>query len=109
MGDTAKSHQGCILDFTLVDFAVMYKFLDIAEVLLALCENIPEPGWAMLEQLKCETTVVQYFTEILQVPMWSDEDFQTYFEAHFDRWEFNTAPCFMVRLRRSPVAAVSAK
>jgi len=105
----AISHAGCVLDFTLVDFAVMYKFIDIAEILAALLQNLPEPGWMSLEHLKCQPNVVEYFTNILQVPMWSDEDFQTYFDGHFDIWEFCAAPSCMVRFRRSaPVVAAHA-
>lgn len=96
----AISHAACILDFTLVDFLVMYKFIDIAEILGALLQNVPDPGWITLEQLKCQPSVADYFTRILQVPTWSDEDFQTYFEGHYDTWEFCATPCCMVRLRR---------
>eukprot|EP00928_Gymnodinium_smaydae_P031081 TRINITY_DN22935_c0_g1_i1.p1 TRINITY_DN22935_c0_g1~~TRINITY_DN22935_c0_g1_i1.p1 ORF type:complete len:528 (+),score=120.56 TRINITY_DN22935_c0_g1_i1:63-1646(+) len=81
----AVSHASCVLDFTLVDFLVMYKFIDISEILGALFQNLPEPGWVTLEQLKCQPNVAEYFMKILQVPMWSDEDFQTYFEGHYDR------------------------
>ena len=28
-----------------------------------------------------------YFGNILQKPMWDDDDFQTYFEGHFEMWE----------------------
>jgi len=99
----AISHIGCVLDFTLVDFAVMSNFIDIAEILVPLCESVPEPGWILLDQLKCDPNIIAYFMNILQVPIWSNEDFQTYFDGHFDMWEVCFTPCFVVRLRRTPV------
>lgn len=96
----AISHASCVLDFTLVDFAVMYKFIDISEILSALLEHVPEPGWVSLEQVKSHDSITQYFMSILGVHPWSDEDFQTWFEAHSDKWEFVTAPRCMVRFRR---------
>ena len=33
-----------------------------------------------------------YFGNILQKPMWDDDDFQTYFEGHFEMWEFLATP-----------------
>merc|ERR1712187_795044 len=89
----AVSHTECVLDFTLVDFAVMYKFIEIDEILGALLQNLPEPGWVTLDQLRCQPNVAEYFTKVLQVSMWSDEDFQMYFDGHFDRWEFCVSPC----------------
>jgi len=97
----AVSHAACVLDFTLVDFALMYKFIDIEEILAALFQNVAEPGWITLDQVKCQPNVEHYFNQILQVPSWSDEDFQTYFEGHHNAWEFRTMPCCMVRRRRS--------
>jgi len=96
----AVSHEKCVLDFTLVDFAVMYRFMDFGEILAALLEHVPEPGWVTLDSIKCQQNIVEYFSSILQVQGWSDEDFQTYFDGHYDKWEFNATPPYHVRLRR---------
>merc|ERR1712032_50997 len=103
----AISHAECVLDFTLVDFEVMYKYIDLSEILAALLQNVTEPGWVTLDQVKCHENVAQYFSSILQVQGWSDEDFQTYFDGHFDKFEFCTAPCCMVRFRRSTHSATA--
>lgn len=104
----AVSHAGCVLDFTLVDFNLMYKYIELDEILIALFKNVPEPGWVTLEQLKCQQNVAEYFNTILQVMMWSDEDFHTYFEGHSATWEFSIEPCCMVRLRKSVAVAAGA-
>jgi len=96
----AVSHAACVLDFTLIDFALMYKFIDIKEILVALLQNVPEPGWITFDQLKCQPNVAEYFMKILQVPIWSDDDLQTYFHGHSDTWEVCTEPCAMVRFKK---------
>eukprot|EP00931_Biecheleriopsis_adriatica_P071042 TRINITY_DN4489_c0_g1_i1.p1 TRINITY_DN4489_c0_g1~~TRINITY_DN4489_c0_g1_i1.p1 ORF type:complete len:1421 (+),score=382.29 TRINITY_DN4489_c0_g1_i1:385-4263(+) len=75
-----------VIDFTLVDFQAMFKFIDIEEVLRPVIEA--HGGWLLLERLKVDTNVTAYFTNILQKPIWDDEDFQTYFEGHYEMWEF---------------------
>ena len=49
-----------------------------------------------------------YFGNILQKPMWDDDDFQTYFEGHFEMWELprsirmrcrKVIPCLALPLR----------
>jgi len=93
-----KVPAGSVLDFTLVDFQAMFKFIDVEEVLRPVLET--KTGWTPLEQVKSDPNVVAYFKNILQKPMWDDEDFQTYFEGHFESWQFrqdSTGP--QVRLR----------
>jgi len=80
---------------------MMFKYIDLSEILGALLQNVTEPGWITLDQVKCHQNIAQYFASILQVPVWSDEDFQTYFEGHSDKFEFCSSPCCMVRFRRS--------
>eukprot|EP00439_Symbiodinium_sp_Y106_P040590 s3070_g4.t8 len=78
-----------IIDFTLVDFQAMFKFIDIEEVLRPAIEK--KGGWVTFEEVKADANVVAYFGNILQKPMWDDDDFQTYFEGHFEMWEFRCA------------------
>ncbi|CAE7487174.1 Parp12 [Symbiodinium natans] len=75
-----------IIDFTLVDFQAMFKFIDIEEVLRPAIEK--KGGWVTFEEVKADANVVAYFGNILQKPVWDDDDFQTYFEGHFEMWEF---------------------
>jgi len=91
-----------VIDFTLVDFQAMFKFIDIEEVLRPVLET--RTGWVPLEQLRGDPNVIAYFANILQKPMWDDEDFATYFEGHFQTWEFRrgchgNVDSFCVRLR----------
>ncbi|CAE8637411.1 unnamed protein product [Polarella glacialis] len=75
-----------VIDFTLVDFQAMFKFIDIEEVLRPVVEC--HTSWVELHKLKTDPNIVGYFEKILQKPMWDDDDFQTYFEGHFEMWEF---------------------
>ncbi|CAJ1373414.1 unnamed protein product [Effrenium voratum] len=77
-----------VIDFTLVDFQAMFKFIDIEEVLRPVIEA--KGGWVPLDQVKTDANVTAYFGNILQKPMWDDDDFQSYFEGHFEMWEFRT-------------------
>ena len=43
-----------------------------------------------------------YFGNILQKPMWDDDDFQTYFEGHFEMWEFLGFDKWLTSLAASP-------
>ena len=38
--------------------------------------------------MKKDPNVMAYFNNILQKPIWDDDDFQSYFEGHFETWEF---------------------
>eukprot|EP00927_Polykrikos_kofoidii_P032244 TRINITY_DN27530_c0_g1_i1.p1 TRINITY_DN27530_c0_g1~~TRINITY_DN27530_c0_g1_i1.p1 ORF type:complete len:1263 (+),score=214.78 TRINITY_DN27530_c0_g1_i1:33-3791(+) len=78
--------RGMVIDFTLVDFQAMFKFIDIEEVLRPVLES--HSGWVPLDTLKRDTNVVAYFSNILQKPIWDDDDFQMYFEGHYEIWEF---------------------
>jgi len=86
-----------VIDFTLVDFQAMFKFIDIEEVLRPVIES--KGGWVPLVDVKTDANVTAYFGNILQKPMWDDDDFQTYFEGHFEMWEFRSQPQLSVRLR----------
>jgi len=89
---------GAVLDFTLVDFQTMFKFIDIEEVLRPVLESYS--GWVSLDQVKTDPNVVAYFANILQKPMWDDDDFATYFDGHFETWEHRaTTGGNAVRLR----------
>lgn len=76
-----------IADFTLVDFAVMFKFIEMEEVLQPAVAAYQ--GWVKLEQLRKDPNIVLYFSNILQKPVWDSEDFIIYFEGHWETWEFN--------------------
>lgn len=76
-----------IADFTLVDFGVMFKFIEMEEVLQPAVAAYQ--GWVKLEKLRQDPNIVLYFSNILQKPVWDNEDFLIYFEGHWETWEFN--------------------
>lgn len=76
-----------IADFALVDFGVMFKFIEMEEVLQPAVAAYK--GWVKLEQLRKDPNILLYFSNILQKPVWDNEDFIIYFEGHWETWEFN--------------------
>ncbi|CAE7196953.1 dnaJ [Symbiodinium natans] len=76
-----------IADFTLVDFGVMFKFIEMEEVLQPAVAAYK--GWVQLEQLRKDPNILLYFSNILQKKVWDNEDFIIYFEGHWETWEFN--------------------
>eukprot|EP00928_Gymnodinium_smaydae_P000041 TRINITY_DN1001_c0_g2_i1.p1 TRINITY_DN1001_c0_g2~~TRINITY_DN1001_c0_g2_i1.p1 ORF type:complete len:942 (+),score=260.03 TRINITY_DN1001_c0_g2_i1:132-2957(+) len=89
-----------IIDFMLVDFSAMFKFIDIEEVLLpAAAALAPAGGWFSIDALKNDTNVQTYFRSILGKPVWDNEDFATYFEGHWGLWQYEPKDqCVRVRL-----------
>ncbi|CAJ1375881.1 unnamed protein product [Effrenium voratum] len=76
-----------IADFALVDFGVMFKFIEMEEVLQPAVAAYK--GWVTLEQLRKDPNILLYFKNILQKPVWDNEDFIIYFEGHWETWEYN--------------------
>lgn len=76
-----------LVDFTLVDFGVMFKFIEMEEVLQPAVAAYSGP--VTLEQLRKDPNIVLYFKNILHKAIWADEDFIIYFEGHWETWEFN--------------------
>lgn len=76
-----------VIDFSFVDFSVMFKFIDIEEVLLP---SVAQHGgsWLTLRELQKDPNVRLYFQNILGRPVWDLDDFQTYFEGHWSVWEY---------------------
>lgn len=86
-----------IVDFSAIDFAHMFKFIEIEEVLKPAMQG--STGWVHLNLLKTHADVKAYFRDILGRPVWDDDDFQTYFDGHFDTWEYRPQDQ-SVRLRK---------
>lgn len=76
-----------VVDFALVDFGVMFRFIEMEEVLQPAVAAYK--GWVKLAELRRDPNILLYFSNILQKPVWDNEDFITYFEGHWETWEFN--------------------
>lgn len=76
-----------IADFALVDFGIMFKFIEMEEVLQPAVAAYK--GWVALMDLRRDPNILLYFSNILQKPVWDNDDFITYFEGHWETWEFN--------------------
>eukprot|EP00928_Gymnodinium_smaydae_P028918 TRINITY_DN21924_c0_g1_i1.p1 TRINITY_DN21924_c0_g1~~TRINITY_DN21924_c0_g1_i1.p1 ORF type:complete len:815 (+),score=182.03 TRINITY_DN21924_c0_g1_i1:701-3145(+) len=87
----------CIVDFTIIDFSLRFKFIEIEEVLRLAMHSAG--GWITLNSLRENHNVVSYFRDVLARPVWDHEDFENYFQGHSDTWEYK-ADDRMVRYRR---------
>lgn len=76
-----------VADFALVDFGIMFRFIEMEEVLQPAVSAYK--GWVTLENLRRDPNILLYFSNILQKPVWDNEDFITYFEGHWETWEYN--------------------
>lgn len=81
-----EGHPG-VIDWVLVDYSVMYKFIEIEEVLLPTVMQLGD--WVSLSAIRSDKNVTAYFQNILGRPVWDEEDFLTYFEGHWTQWEYN--------------------
>lgn len=75
-----------IADFALVDFGIMFRFIEMEEVLQPAVSAYK--GWVALAELRRDPNILLYFSNILQKPVWDSEDFITYFEGHWETWEY---------------------
>lgn len=76
-----------VVDFALVDFGVMFRFIEMEEVLQPAVAAYK--GWVTLTELRRDPNILLYFSNILQKPVWDNEDFIVYFDGHWQTWEYN--------------------
>mmetsp|Transcript_9136 Transcript_9136/g.20336 ORF Transcript_9136/g.20336 Transcript_9136/m.20336 type:complete len:908 (-) Transcript_9136:34-2757(-) len=76
-----------VCDFALVDFSIMFKFIEMEEVLQPVVAA--KGGWVTLPEIRQDSNILMYFQNILQKPVWDNEDFVTYFDGHWETWEYD--------------------
>jgi len=76
-----------VADFALVDFSIMFRFIEMEEVLQPVIAA--QKDWVTLSSLRQDPNIIMYFQNILQKPMWDNDDFITYFDGHWETWEFD--------------------
>lgn len=76
-----------VIDFALVDFGIMFRFIEMEEVLKPVVAAADT--WITLPALQQDPNIMLYFQNILQKQVWDEEDFVAYFEGHWETWEFN--------------------
>jgi len=76
-----------VCDFSLVDFSIMFRFIEMEEVLQPAVAAYN--SWVPLNTLRQDRNVLLYFQNILQKAVWDEDDFITYFEGHWEVWEYN--------------------
>lgn len=83
--------ENTIIDFSLVKYDTMFKYITMEEVLLPVMKELPKDskGYCALDQLRYHDNVVMYFKNILGSAPWDLEDFETYFDAHWQQWFYS--------------------
>ena len=80
--------KGNIIDFCLLDFNMMFKFITINEVLVPVLQSLgADKGYINIQEVKESQSIIQYFSGVRAEPVWDREDFETFFEAHFEKFD----------------------
>ncbi|CAD7972628.1 unnamed protein product [Amoebophrya sp. A25] len=91
--DAAKTS----IDFSLVKYDTMFKYVTMEEVLVpSMIElsssgsgAVDSNGYVSLDRLRSHESVILYFRNILGTQPWDAEDFETYFDAHWQQWYYS--------------------
>merc|ERR1740129_2206345 len=81
-----------VADFLLVDYSASYKYMTMDEVLTGAVEsqlNSNPTGYVKLSDLRADLNVRMYFQQMLGCTVWNNKDFETFFEGHYDQWDFD--------------------
>eukprot|EP00930_Biecheleria_cincta_P037969 TRINITY_DN26096_c0_g1_i1.p1 TRINITY_DN26096_c0_g1~~TRINITY_DN26096_c0_g1_i1.p1 ORF type:complete len:1079 (-),score=234.02 TRINITY_DN26096_c0_g1_i1:144-3380(-) len=78
-------------DFLLVDYSTAYKFMTTSEVLKGACESQggSQGDYVKLSDIRADLSVRLYFQQMLGSAVWNNKDFETFFEGHYDEWDFD--------------------
>jgi len=77
-----------VVDFVLVDYSAAYKYMTTSEVLAGAVES-HGGGFVKLSDLRADLSVRMYFQQMLGCAVWNNKDFETFFEGHYDTWDFD--------------------
>lgn len=91
-----------VIDFCLLDHNTMSKFINFEEVFIpvvtALANDVNTTVkvnamkgplfFASLAAVKSHQVVMDYFQNVREEAVWDDQEFEEYFHAHFDTFEF---------------------
>jgi len=80
-----------VADFVLVDFSAAYKYMTTSEVLKGAVESqgAEKGGFVKLSDLRADLSVRLYFQQMLGSTVWNNKDFETFFEGHYEEWDFD--------------------
>eukprot|EP00931_Biecheleriopsis_adriatica_P007380 TRINITY_DN108670_c0_g1_i1.p1 TRINITY_DN108670_c0_g1~~TRINITY_DN108670_c0_g1_i1.p1 ORF type:complete len:981 (-),score=222.15 TRINITY_DN108670_c0_g1_i1:17-2959(-) len=88
-----------VIDFTLVDFSQMFRFITMDEVLLPAIVSLGgDRTYVSLEQILADMNIRVYFEKVLQRAPWNYEDFGYFFGSRSDEFDYDSQS-YMVRLR----------
>lgn len=79
-----------VVDFLLVDYSAMYKYMTMDEVLIRAVQGQGKgDGFVKLSDLRADMSVRVYFQRTLGCAVWNNRDFETFFEGHFEQWDYD--------------------
>jgi len=88
-----------IVDFVLVDYSAMFKYMSVDEVLAGAVQSTGSPEeYVKLSDLRADLGVRMYFQNTFGAAVWNNKDFEAFFDGHYERWDFDKARA-RVRLR----------
>eukprot|EP00933_Yihiella_yeosuensis_P002352 TRINITY_DN1039_c1_g1_i1.p1 TRINITY_DN1039_c1_g1~~TRINITY_DN1039_c1_g1_i1.p1 ORF type:complete len:953 (+),score=146.15 TRINITY_DN1039_c1_g1_i1:105-2861(+) len=86
-----NADQFGVVDFVLMDFANSQKFRTLDEVLVPVVKSMSgDRDFIKLGRICQDSRVSAYFTQVMG-KTWDFTDFELYFHAHSDRWEYDSS------------------
>eukprot|EP00931_Biecheleriopsis_adriatica_P004885 TRINITY_DN106482_c0_g1_i1.p1 TRINITY_DN106482_c0_g1~~TRINITY_DN106482_c0_g1_i1.p1 ORF type:complete len:945 (-),score=188.76 TRINITY_DN106482_c0_g1_i1:54-2864(-) len=84
--------SGDVMDFLLVDWSQAFKFMTITEVIKGAVENLggAQGAFVKLKDVKSDHSLKLFFQQVMQCSLWSNGEFETFFEAHHKEWDFSS-------------------
>eukprot|EP00929_Paragymnodinium_shiwhaense_P007961 TRINITY_DN111888_c0_g1_i1.p1 TRINITY_DN111888_c0_g1~~TRINITY_DN111888_c0_g1_i1.p1 ORF type:complete len:1062 (-),score=339.81 TRINITY_DN111888_c0_g1_i1:187-3372(-) len=88
---TAQLDEGAgdTQDFVLVDGSTIYKYMTMPEVLAGPIQTQGEGEYVKLTELRADMSVRTYFQNTMGIPVWNNKEFEVFFEAHYDQFDFD--------------------
>lgn len=81
---------GAVADFMLVDYTSMFRYMTLEEVLIPVIQGFGgDKVYVSVTALREDQSVRHYFQITLKKAVWSHEDFESYFEGHYQQWDYD--------------------
>lgn len=88
---TLQAAADAIVDFILVDFAATARYMTLEEVLIPAVMRLGgQHQFVSIDALRGDPGVQSYFLNTLKSSMWPREEFEAYFQGHYQRWTLDT-------------------
>ena len=75
------------------DYTRMYKYIQIEEVIIPVVKGLGEQlggeKWVPIPRLAKDQNITMFFQQVQESAVWDKEEFETYFDAHYEHFEYD--------------------